>query len=324
MARVLRELRTGDPAPHPAERGRRRREALHERCHQGRVRPALPGQLPAGPAGDGAAPRRHGRRRRRRPGVRPHQRLPRARSPPRRSQPARGAPAGERGARPLRLRPERAGPGPHLPDDQRRGPAAAHHPARDHRPPAHHLLRFDRRGGHADRVAGAAHVAARAFRVDARPPHAGPDPGASHPHQADRRRDLRAVPRPQLRRGEALQRGGRREPHRHAGRPHRRGRRPQRGRDRLRHGPPRPPQRARQHPRQEGPRDLRRVRRQGAGALPRRRRREVPPRLLQRRHHRLRQVCAPDDVLQPQPPGVGGPGGRGPRPRQARIAARAS
>jgi len=75
--------------------------------------------------------------------------------------------------------------------------------------------------------------------------------------------------------------------------------------------------RARQHAGQEGPRDLRGVRRQAPRPLPRRRRREIPPGLLERRHHAVGQQRPPDDVLQPEPPRVREPGGRGPRPRQA-------
>ena len=134
-------------------------------------------------------------------------------------------------------------------------PAAAR---RDPAHPARRLLPHDRRRVHA-------HPGARAEAVD---PGAGRGRerrprqrrAAPHPRPPQRGRGLRAVPRHQVRRGQALRHRGGRVGHpdarRRAGGGGRR--RPRRRRDG--HVAPRPPQRALQHRRQEPQPDLQRVR----------------------------------------------------------------
>ncbi len=93
---------------------------------------------------------------------------------------------------------------------------------------------------------------------------------------------------------------------------------------RHRHGPPRPAQRPHQHPRQEPGSDLQRVQRPGGPAqVHRPRRREVPHGLLLGRHHLERQAHPPEPGLQPEPPRVRAPGGRGSRAGQAGRGSRA-
>ncbi len=288
---------------------------------------ALPWGRAAGPR---VALRRHARGARARragrgghPGARLQapQRVPRARPPLRAHRPAGLAQGRPVRARPAQLRSPPGGSRPALPHHRPRRHAPGGDAARDPPLPGGDVLPDHRRRVHLHPGSGAARLAARAHGVDAEPPRPRRGGAAPHPHQAHRRRDLRAVHPAQLRgRHQALLARGRGEPHppaRSAGgavvAARRRG-------DRPRHGAPRPAQRPRQHHGQERARDLRRLRGRGSRALPRRRRRQVPPRLLDRSPHRLREERPPDDDVQPQPPRVRQPGGRGPRPRQAGAA----
>ena len=144
---------------------------------------------------------------------------------------------------------------------------------------------------------------------------------AAHPHQALLRRGLRELPPHQVRGREALLARRRREPDPDAGRDAR-GRAArcgmQGGRDR--HGPPRPPQRAdatssaRRRTRSSASSRARRTRKH----VPRPRRREVPHGLLVATTPRAAgRTIHLSLAFNPSHLEVGGPGGRGPRARQA-------
>ena len=207
----------------------------------------------------------------------------------------------------------------HLLHDRRADDAA-----RDRAGAARDLLRHDRRRVHAHHRPDREALVAAAARVDPQQAELQRRGEEAHPRPADRRRRPGALPAHQVRRPEALLARRRRELHRLDGRAGPARRRQGRAGDRDRHGAPRPPQRAGQHAGQDAEGPVRRVRPHRAGR-PALRRRQVPPGLLERRHHAGRPG-APEPGVQPVAPRDRQPGGRGlgqgapgPPRRQARA-----
>ena len=187
--------------------------------------------------------------------------------------------------------------------------------------PARGLLRHHRVRDRAPLRPPEAALAARGGRVgpDARAARAGAAPG--DPRAAGRGGRLRALPAAHVPGPEDLLDRGRGR----AGAHHRPGDRADgrrgHGRGRARHGPPRP---AGLHHQGRGPAhrvDPGRVRgphglRVGRGGDARDgRRREVPPRRRGHLHHAQRPAGDREARRQPEPPGAGERGGRGPHPR---------
>ena len=132
---------------------------------------------------------------------------------------------------------------------------------------------------------------------------------AAGPAEAERGRGPRAVPPPTIRRPQALLARGRREldpdPRRRA----RPGRRRRARRGRHGHGAPGPPERPGEHHRQELRADLPGIRGRARSALGRGLgRRDLPPRRIREAHVVRRERSPRHPGLQPQPPGVRGPG----------------
>ena len=323
MAAVLRghHRRRGPPSRSRDPRARRRGHERHGR--QGEDQRQRRHHLGAAGARPRGLPRRRPRERHRghrapEPRGAACERVPRPRPPLRQHRPARDRVRRGARARAGELRPRRGRPHEHVLHGRHERPARARDLARDRGAPAGDVLQLHRSRVHPHRGARAASVAPAADGVDAQPRVARPPRAAPYPHEAHRGRDPRAVHPQELRRPQALLARGRRE-HDPDDRSARRGLGPARHRgSRHRHGPPRSPQRAGQRHGQERARDLRRVRRQAPGALLRRRRREVPPRLLERGDDAGPPAGAPVDGVQPEPPRVGRPRRRGPRPREDR------
>ena len=237
-------------------------------------------------------------------------RLSGSRPPHRRPRPAALEGSGDAGrARPVHLRVDDLGPRPRVP--HRRHRRHRSHAARQvARRAARRLLPDHRRRVHAhpgDRRAALDPVQVRASGRTVRQGRQ-----AAHPRTAQRRRGLRALPRHEVRRHQALRLGGCRVGDPDPRRDPRRRRRRRARRQRARDGPSRSAQRAVEHHGQELRRHLPRVRglprpELGAGF----RRRQVPP----RRHREVRQPerrrHQPRARRQPEPPRNGQPDRRG-------------